>query len=521
MQKNSTAKLVASIVGAAIFALLGLKSFVNLFQDFAYLVQGYGGFAFLFMDVIYMIGYFVLTAGILILGIEKADQKLGILSFAGACAVALAELIYFISGFSYGRYAIWDYFRGDTFNFLCMLPSFFVFLAWALFAMVAAIGTLRVFAENKAKFKTLWFIPPAVLLFSKIVKAICMVVYSDVWYGGGSNGFFASFASPALLSFTGFVGTVFVMAAMCAAGILLLNPDMLVRASRPAYQTAGAQTQYQDGTQQTAGYQTQGAAQQPGGPQAQYYDRPQMPEGYCDMVKHVLLLIFTFGIWQMIWIYKTTEFLNRTPQEQQRSGVCQLLLCVFVPFYIIYWVYASCKRIDKLAYYNGVYGEITVMCVLFEIFIAILAPIFMQEKINNIVIFRRQSQGGPAPGYPGYQPNGYQQPDAQQPNAQPANDGYQQTQPDYRQAPQPEPSCQPTPDKPEPQAQTNDQPVQPDTSCQPQPEPEQPAPQPEQPEPSCQPQPEPEQPAPQAEQPAEPVTEQPAEPVTEQPEENK
>ena len=468
MQKNSTAKLVASIVGAAIFALLGLKSFVNLFQDFAYLVQGYGGFAFLFMDVIYMIGYFVLTAGILILGIEKADQKLGILSFAGACAVALAELIYFISGFSYGRYAIWDYFRGDTFNFLCMLPSFFVFLAWALFAMVAAIGTLRVFAENKAKFKNLWFIPPAVLLFSKIVKAICMVVYSDVWYGGGSNGFFASFASPALLSFTGFVGTVFVMAAMCAAGILLLNPDMLVRASRPAYQTAGFASQTQ-----TDGYQTQGAAQQPGGSQAQYYDRPQMPEGYCDMVKHVLLLIFTFGIWQMIWIYKTTEFLNRTPQEQQRSGVCQLLLCVFVPFYIIYWVYASCKRIDKLAYYNGVYGEITVMCVLFEIFIAILAPIFMQEKINNIVTFRRQSQGGPAPGYPGYQPNGYQQPDAQQPNAQqpnaqPANDGYQQTQPDYRQAPQPEPSCQP--------------------------------------------QPEPEQPAPQAEQSAEPVNEQPAEP---------
>lgn len=463
MQKNSTAKLVVSIAGAAIFALLGLKSFIRLFQDFAYIVQGYGGFPFLFMDVIYMVGYLVLAGGILILGIEKADKNFGVLAFAGACAVALAELIYFISGFFYGRYAVWDYFRGDTFNFLCMLPSLFLFLAWALFALAAAIGTLKGFAAQKAKCKNLWFVPPAALLFSKILKAICMMVYSDIWYGGGSNSLFAAFASPVLLSFTGFIGTVFVLAAMCAAGILLLNPDMLNRAARPAYQTAGPDPQTQN-----AGFQT-------AGPQAQYYyDRPQMPEGYCDMVKHVLLLIFTFGIWQMLWIYKTTEFLNRTPQEQPRSGVCQLLLCVFVPFYIIYWVYASCKRIDKLAYYSGVYGEITVMCVLFEIFIAVLAPIFMQEKINNIVTVRRQGQGGPAPGYRQAQPG-----------------SQQQTQPDYQ--PQSEP--QPAPQAEQPAPQTEPQP-------EPQPEPTEPIITPVQPEqPDIQPEPQPD--------------------VTEEPEENK
>ena len=138
---------------------------------------------------------------------------------------------------------------------------------------------------------------------------------------------------------------------MCTGGILVLNPGILP-ASAPQ---ASAQQAY---AQPDGSYAAPGGYAQPGAQtystqaeaQArQYYAQPQKPDGYCDMLKHVLLLLFTFGIWQFIWIYRTTEFLNRTPNEPPRSGVSQLLLCMFVPFYIIYWVYASCKRIDKLA----------------------------------------------------------------------------------------------------------------------------------------------------------------------------
>ena len=34
------------------------------------------------------------------------------------------------------------------------------------------------------------------------------------------------------------------------------------------------------------------------------------PEAYCDMGKHVVLLIVTFGIWNLIWIYRVTGYLN-------------------------------------------------------------------------------------------------------------------------------------------------------------------------------------------------------------------
>lgn len=110
------------------------------------------------------------------------------------------------------------------------------------------------------------------------------------------------------------------------------------------------------------------------------------PDGYCEMIKHILLLVFTFGIWNYVWIYRTTRFLNCVKGEEQRSELNQLLLCLFVPFYVIYWIYKSAQRIDKLAAQRGVESDIALISLLFAIFIYILAPIFMQDKINNIVM---------------------------------------------------------------------------------------------------------------------------------------
>lgn len=109
------------------------------------------------------------------------------------------------------------------------------------------------------------------------------------------------------------------------------------------------------------------------------------PEGYCDMLKHILLLIFTFGIWDFIWVYRTTYFLNRVKNEELRNPTTQLLLFIFVPFYSIYWIYKSSERIDKLAHQKSIDSDIKTVCLLFAIFFYLLAPIFMQDKINNIV----------------------------------------------------------------------------------------------------------------------------------------
>ena len=78
------------------------------------------------------------------------------------------------------------------------------------------------------------------------------------------------------------------------------------------------------------------------------------------------------------------------------------------------------------------------MCVLFEIFIAILAPIFMQDKLNNIVTFRNIPPAGVDPAYQQAQQAAWQQAQAQAQTyqAQPQAQTYQ---------PQPQPQTQPQP----------------------------------------------------------------------------
>ena len=99
MQQKSTAKLVVCIVGTVVFALLGIRSFVSLVQDLGYIIEGYGGVSFLLRDLVGVLGYLVLAAGTLVLGLDKADKKLGILAFAGACAAALSQFISLIMDF--------------------------------------------------------------------------------------------------------------------------------------------------------------------------------------------------------------------------------------------------------------------------------------------------------------------------------------------------------------------------------------------------------------------------------------
>lgn len=116
------------------------------------------------------------------------------------------------------------------------------------------------------------------------------------------------------------------------------------------------------------------------------YTATSVPEnaGYCSLAKHVLLLLFTFGIWQLIWVYKTTSYLNCVEDEEYRNPTTKLLLCMFVPFYSIFWIYKSAQRIDKLAKTNNIQSDLSTICLILAIFIPFVAYIIMQDKINAI-----------------------------------------------------------------------------------------------------------------------------------------
>lgn len=100
---------------------------------------------------------------------------------------------------------------------------------------------------------------------------------------------------------------------------------------------------------------------------------------------HILLLILTFGIWRLIWIYRMTECLNFVQEEETRNPALNLILCMVVPFYSVYWTYKSAEHIDTFAKSRDVKSDLATLCLVLEIFIPIVPPILMQDKLNKII----------------------------------------------------------------------------------------------------------------------------------------
>ena len=107
---------------------------------------------------------------------------------------------------------------------------------------------------------------------------------------------------------------------------------------------------------------------------------------YCELFKHMLLMLLTCGIWNLIWIYRMTKYLNRVEGEPERKPVAKLLLCMFIPFYVIYWTYKSAQRIDKLADQTNVDSNLAVYCLILSMVVGLVPQILMQEKINQIIV---------------------------------------------------------------------------------------------------------------------------------------
>ncbi len=117
---------------------------------------------------------------------------------------------------------------------------------------------------------------------------------------------------------------------------------------------------------------------------ADYSNTPKRTDGYCDMTKHILLLVFIGSIWQYIWVYRITDYLNITSNEEKRNPTSKLLLCMFVPFYYIYWIYQSARRIEILAKEKNIDSDIVTLSTVLSLFIGIVPPIIMQHKLNQV-----------------------------------------------------------------------------------------------------------------------------------------
>ena len=118
--------------------------------------------------------------------------------------------------------------------------------------------------------------------------------------------------------------------------------------------------------------------------------------GYVSMGAHIAGLFLTFGIYLLVWIYRMTAALNRDESEPPRSPGAKLALCMFVPFYSLYWTYKSAQRLDRLSEKYGQSSNMATLCLVLAIFVGFVPPIIMQDKLNNILEYEN---GKTAPQY--------------------------------------------------------------------------------------------------------------------------
>ena len=262
--------------------------------------------------------------------------KRNILTAAAFSVLLLYRLYGFIRGFFNHSYFAWSWSYGSgsdyVFNFLLVIPPLLNLVGIAGITAIAYAELTDYLPAFREKSRKLWF-TPALCIF---VSAVLSMILTPILRGVRTLPYVNCILGAAIL--------------FSAAWIVYpykLTPDQL-RAE------AGA-----DGCLST--------------------------EAYCSLVKHVLLLMFTFGIWWFIWVYRVTRYLNCVKNEEPRTPMAELLLCMFVPFYQIFWVYKSAQKIDKLANAKNLSSDISTLCLIFAIICGFVAPIIMQNKMNSII----------------------------------------------------------------------------------------------------------------------------------------
>lgn len=115
-------------------------------------------------------------------------------------------------------------------------------------------------------------------------------------------------------------------------------------------------------------------------------------DAYCSMAKHILLCLFTCGIWPLIWIYRITTYLNKAPNSEYYNPTSKLLLCMFIPFYQIFWFYKHGQRIDSISQSKNINSNMATLCLILAIFIPFVAIIIMQDKVNQFSIMESQER---------------------------------------------------------------------------------------------------------------------------------
>lgn len=354
MNENKSTSLtdMAPMITGGIFAFLAAWQLIKVIRNFW------------FLGLVWLVAY-------LLVAVSAFMKRKDIMPVVGLGLLAVLSLYGFLIGFAHGTYSTFSWSDWEEhFNLFTVIPALFRTASYAAAAVVAAAALTNYLPSLKDMVKKLWFAPAALAAVSSVFGIFLTLVFKLF------DGFWPASASYA--SFGNIFHTLVLIAGFLFVGFWAVGAEGLPQAALDA----------------VASVTSSSSATNAAGNDVAAPTKPYDSDAYCSLVKHILLLLFTFGIWNLIWIYRMTGYLNKAKNEPPRTPTNQLLLCLFVPFYSIFWTYKSAQRVDVLAKERGIPSDLATLCVILAIFIGILPPILMQDKVNSICTAEGK---GPAP----------------------------------------------------------------------------------------------------------------------------
>lgn len=113
-----------------------------------------------------------------------------------------------------------------------------------------------------------------------------------------------------------------------------------------------------------------------------------IPEELCeyeDITACVIISVFTFGLYQLVWLHRICKKIRLLAGEPKNCGK-ELALIALVPFYILYWMHSrgakikeNAKKLNIHLADNGIFYLLFTLCGL-----SVFAVAMMQKDFNRI-----------------------------------------------------------------------------------------------------------------------------------------
>lgn len=116
------------------------------------------------------------------------------------------------------------------------------------------------------------------------------------------------------------------------------------------------------------------------------HEAPEGSDGRAcvDIVKFIILYIVTFGIYGFYRIMRITEYLNLSPEGKKYSPGGQTALCMFLPYYSLYWIYKHSEKLEVLSREKGIeYRDFPLVFLILAVIAFPVALVVLQDRINK------------------------------------------------------------------------------------------------------------------------------------------